>query len=185
MRLWYLSPRQPAKAQASLRIRTLSPEPSLFAHMKYGSKQRVRPKIRHLAPLDGWLRMRIWRMSLQRTKSAIISWAGSFDLYHDLCPSMHKTTLHGVFFSFQKHTDTEGFKEIKQLCSEAGVKITELQKNYMNILSDHRPHQVLFTIKILQIWADGDNADQTAYCLWVNYSVFIFWTSHCKLKPHF
>ena len=32
-----------------------SPEPSLFTHMKYdGSRRRVRPKIRHLAPLDGW-----------------------------------------------------------------------------------------------------------------------------------
>ena len=27
----------------------------------------------------GWLRMHIWRMSLRRTKSAIISWAGSFN----------------------------------------------------------------------------------------------------------
>ena len=34
------------KAQASLRIRAVSPEPLLFVHMKYG-------KIRHLAPLDG------------------------------------------------------------------------------------------------------------------------------------
>ena len=47
MRLWYLSRRRPAKAQA------ISQEPSLFARMKYGSRQRVRPKIRHLAPLDG------------------------------------------------------------------------------------------------------------------------------------
>ena len=31
MRLWYLSHRQPAKAQASLRICAVSPEPSLFA----------------------------------------------------------------------------------------------------------------------------------------------------------
>ena len=53
MRLWYLSYRRPAKAQASLRIRAVSPEPSLFAHMKYGSRWRVRPNIRHLAPLDG------------------------------------------------------------------------------------------------------------------------------------
>ena len=29
-----------------------SPEPSLFAHMKYGSRRRVRPKIKHLAALD-------------------------------------------------------------------------------------------------------------------------------------
>ena len=35
MRLWYLSHRRPAKALASLRIRTVSPEPSQFAHMKY------------------------------------------------------------------------------------------------------------------------------------------------------
>ena len=52
MRLWYLSHMRPAKAQASLCIRTVSPEPSLFAHMKYGSRRRVRLKIRHLAPLD-------------------------------------------------------------------------------------------------------------------------------------
>ena len=44
LRLWYLSHRRPAKAQA---------EPSLFAHMKYGSRRRVLPKNRNLAPLDG------------------------------------------------------------------------------------------------------------------------------------
>ena len=31
----------------------VSPEPLLFAHMQYGSRRRVRPKIRHLASLDG------------------------------------------------------------------------------------------------------------------------------------
>ena len=40
---------RPAKAQASLRIRAVSPESSLFPHMKYG--RRVRPKLGHLAPL--------------------------------------------------------------------------------------------------------------------------------------
>ena len=53
MRLWYLLHRQPAKAQASLRINAVSPEPSLFAHMKFGSRRRVQPKIRHLALLEG------------------------------------------------------------------------------------------------------------------------------------
>ena len=53
MRLRYLSHRRPAKAQVSLRIRAVSPEPSLFAYLKDGSRQRVRSKIRHLAPLDG------------------------------------------------------------------------------------------------------------------------------------
>ena len=53
MRLWYLSHGRPAKAQASLLIRAVSPEPSLFAHVKYGSRRRVRPKIGHLVALDG------------------------------------------------------------------------------------------------------------------------------------
>ena len=53
MRLWYLSHRRPAKAQASLHICTVSPEPSLFTYMKYGSGRRVRWNIRHPAPLDG------------------------------------------------------------------------------------------------------------------------------------
>ena len=47
-RSWYLSHRQPAKAEC-----TGSPEPLLFVHIKYVSRRRVRPKIRHLAPLDG------------------------------------------------------------------------------------------------------------------------------------
>ena len=52
MRLRYLSHRRPVKAQASLRIRAVSPQPALFAHMKYGSRRRVRPQIRHLVSLD-------------------------------------------------------------------------------------------------------------------------------------
>ena len=35
------------------RIQAVSPEPSLFAQMEYESRQRVRSKIRHLAPMDG------------------------------------------------------------------------------------------------------------------------------------
>ena len=31
-RIWYLSPMRAAKVQASLRIRAVSPEPSLLAH---------------------------------------------------------------------------------------------------------------------------------------------------------
>ena len=55
MGLWYFSHRRPAKAHASLLIRAVSPEPLLFALMKYGSKGRLlnRPKIRHLVSLDG------------------------------------------------------------------------------------------------------------------------------------
>ena len=72
MRFWYLSHRRPAKAQASLRICAVLPEPSLFAHMKYRSRRRVRPKIKTSSP-TGWVCMRVWKMSLQRTTSAIIT----------------------------------------------------------------------------------------------------------------
>ena len=48
MRLWYFSHRRLAKAQASLPIRAVSLEPSLFAHMKYSSRWRVGQKLRHL-----------------------------------------------------------------------------------------------------------------------------------------
>ena len=80
MTLWYLSHRWPAKAQASLRIRAVSPEPSLFAHMKYGCRWRVQTKNQTFSP-TGWLRMRVWRMSLRRMKSTIISWHSSFAVY--------------------------------------------------------------------------------------------------------
>ena len=74
MRLWYLSHRWPLKAQVSLRILPVSPQPSLFAH-EYGSRWRVLPKIRHLALLDGCTCA--FEVSLWRTKSAIISRDGS------------------------------------------------------------------------------------------------------------
>ena len=62
---------RPAKAQMSLHIHAVSPEPSLFTHMKYGSRRWVWPKIRHLAPLDGCECM--FEECLQKTKSTRIS----------------------------------------------------------------------------------------------------------------
>ena len=43
-----------AKVQASLRIRALSPEPSLLAHTSSESRGTFRQKARSLAPLNGW-----------------------------------------------------------------------------------------------------------------------------------
>ena len=58
MRLWYLSHRRPAKAHVSLGIHAFLPELLLFAHMKYGSRRRVRPKIRHLDWMAGHARLK-------------------------------------------------------------------------------------------------------------------------------
>ena len=43
-----------AKVQASLRIRTVSPEPPLLAHTSSESRGTFRQKARSLAPLNGW-----------------------------------------------------------------------------------------------------------------------------------
>ena len=43
-----------AKVQASLRIRAVSPEPSLLAHTSSESRGIFRQKARSLAPLNGW-----------------------------------------------------------------------------------------------------------------------------------
>ena len=43
-----------AKVQASLRIRAVSPEPSLLAHISSESRGTFRQKARSVAPLNGW-----------------------------------------------------------------------------------------------------------------------------------
>ena len=53
-RIWSLSPMRAAKVQASLRIRAVSPEPSLLAHTSSESRGSFRQKARSLALLYGW-----------------------------------------------------------------------------------------------------------------------------------
>ena len=53
-RISYLSPMRAAKVQASLRIRAVSPEPSLLAHTSSESSGTFRQKARFLVPLNGW-----------------------------------------------------------------------------------------------------------------------------------
>ena len=52
--IWYLSPMRAAKVQASLRIRAVSPEPPLLAHISSESRGTFRQKARSLASLNGW-----------------------------------------------------------------------------------------------------------------------------------
>ena len=53
-RIWYLSPMRAAKVQVSLRVRAVSPEPSLLAHTRRESRGTFRQKARSLASLNGW-----------------------------------------------------------------------------------------------------------------------------------
>ena len=124
MRFWYLSHRRPAKDQASLRIRPVSPEPSLLAQMKYGSRRKVRPKIRHLAPLDGCA-CAFEKWVYGGRKSAIISCDGSFLLgllsrkrcflfclknngVNDLIVWVHASTGNTISVNWEKQLDKSG-----------------------------------------------------------------------------
>ena len=53
-RIWYLSHMRAAKVQASLRIRAVSPEPSLLAHTSSESRGTLRQKATSLAQLNDW-----------------------------------------------------------------------------------------------------------------------------------
>ena len=59
-----------------MRILAVSPELSLFAQITYGSRWRAWLKYQTCSA-SGLLRMRVWRLSLRRAISAIISWIGS------------------------------------------------------------------------------------------------------------
>ena len=54
-RIWCLSHMRAAKVQASLRIRAVSPDPSLLAHSSSESRGTFRQKTRSLAPMNGWV----------------------------------------------------------------------------------------------------------------------------------
>ena len=51
-RIWHLLHRRAVKSQTSLRMRTVSPEPTLHVDTKYGSRGRLRPNSSPLASLD-------------------------------------------------------------------------------------------------------------------------------------
>ena len=113
--IMYLSHRRPAMAQASLRIHTVSPEPSLFIHIKYESKRRVQPK-NQISNLTGWLRVHVSRMSLRRTKRAIISWDGSIIV---LIVTLNNNSMNQSFKEFRSiHVSHVMIKPDFALCKQ-------------------------------------------------------------------
>ena len=72
-----------------MRIRAVMPEPSLFAHIKHGSRRRVRPKIRHLAPLDGCAcAFEEWVYG-RRTVTVILPWISCWWVFVSVENTLH------------------------------------------------------------------------------------------------
>ena len=101
-RIWYLSPIRAAKVQASLRIRAVSPEPSLLSHTSSESSRAVRQKDRSLAPLNGWA-CAFKNLSWRNARRHKFAWRGSYDTtwqYHEQTITAMKspTSKHTVMF---------------------------------------------------------------------------------------
>ena len=83
-RIWYLSPMRAAKVQASLRIRAVSPEPSLLAHTSSESRGAFRQKARSLAPLNGWA------CAVEICHDGMLEDTNSLDGAHTICAANDK-----------------------------------------------------------------------------------------------
>ena len=94
-RIWYLSPMRAAKVQASLRIRAVSPEPSLLAHTSSESRGTFRQKSRPLAPLNGWT------CAVEICHDGMLEDTNSLDGAHIFI--IHDNIVFEFFLSYHKH----------------------------------------------------------------------------------
>ena len=85
-RIWYLSPVQAVKVQASLRIRAVSPEPLLLTHTSSESTGTFRRKARSLAPLNGWA------CAIKICHDRMLEDTNSLDAPHMVCMVQEKTS---------------------------------------------------------------------------------------------
>ena len=113
--------------QASLLIWAVSPEPSLFTYMKYWNRTRGLPKNQTSSP-TGWLRMHVWRMSLRKTKSTIISWAGSIYLFFTL------VSFRG-FQAYLAGSPNYNFPLYRQLVHEITQTFSKISRDILSIKS--------------------------------------------------
>ena len=88
-----------AKVQASLRIRAVSPEPSLLAHTSSESRGTFKQKARSLAPLNGWA------CAVEICHDGMLEDTNSLDGAHYICNFVYCESLIFVFYivsNFQK-----------------------------------------------------------------------------------
>ena len=106
-RIWYLSPMRAAKVQASLRIRAVSPEPSLLAHTSSEWRGTFRQKARSLAPLNGWAG------AIEICHDGMLEDTNSLDGAHAM--------IFGIFNKFSVCIPLQVSEERKTCSSEANI----------------------------------------------------------------
>ena len=113
-RICYLSPMRAAKVQASLRIRAVSPEPSLLAHTSSELRGTFRQKAKSLAPLNGWA------CAVKVCHDGMLEDTNSLGAAHIVPRAFHTNScmldliLTVNFLSQSKKTHTHTFGRLKQ-----------------------------------------------------------------------
>ena len=212
-RSWYSSWRQPGKAQASLGIHTVSPEPLLFAlkvwkYMKGPTKHQTSSPTR-------WRHMRVGRISLQRRKSTIISWHGSNTVTWNWRTSWVLVKIFICFIqgiqsnhSDSKYSDRSGptmQTQIRLLLHSSGSKPFYLctQQRLGSALASTQFDQSSLCAQWIAkdprfLHGDSKDSDRLTrvfngrtghfvgfvMCRLISYSVGIFQTHNCMIKPH-
>ena len=98
-----------AKVQASLRIRTVSPEPSLLAHTSSESRGTSRQKARSLSPLNGWA------CAVEICHDGMLEDTNSLDGVQ-LCIATH--TIYTIIY---KYTNTKYNKQFSKVLEKANM----------------------------------------------------------------
>ena len=119
-RIWYLSPIRAAKVQASLRIRAVSPEPPLLAHISNESRRTFRQKARSLAPLNGWAcAVKICHDGMLddtnfswRATFAFTPWAGIASWRENISPCSSDCSKCSQLFVLSMHRSQCGFSNL-------------------------------------------------------------------------
>ena len=109
-----------SEGSGELRIRAVSPEPSLLAHTSSESRGTFRQKARSLAPLNGWA------CAVKICNDGMLEDTNSLDGAHIvLLPSHHQIQISRVFLPLDFH-----FKDCPDVFP---VATTHLDVNYMTI----------------------------------------------------
>ena len=134
-RIWYLSSMRAAKIQASLRIRAVSPEPSLLAHTSSESRGTFRQKARSQASLNGWT------CSVKICQDRMLEDTNSVDGAHIILEysrlSANKQALEfkhkQLFAGYQQHIKSTGISAISTHVRVSSRNFTVLQLQFYQL----------------------------------------------------
>ena len=158
MRLWFLSHRRPAKAQVSMHIRAVSPAFAVCTHEVW--KLTKGSTSNQTSSPTGWMRMRVWRMHLRRTKNAIISCfvfcISSTSLYNAEIPKHRFQSKCVNYFVFGNHISWWYHISNRMYILLLGVNAYCMMHMLTYFTLCHKTETVFRLIKMLRLYSKTD-----------------------------